>query len=102
MNGRMATLVMTRSSDSSYLKRVELQNGCLSRRDSNLFIPSTLAGSCIHNGQVDHETLCKNLDVTIDTYITYVEMALAFPSSVTLPFSDGGGPHSRYSGALLL
>ena len=73
MNGRMATLVTTRSSGSSYLNRVELQNGCLSRGHSNLFIPSTLAGSCIQNGQVDHKFLCKNLDLAIDTYISYVD-----------------------------
>ena len=42
---KLATLVTTRSSGSSYLNRVELQNGCLSRAHSNLFIPSTLNGS---------------------------------------------------------
>ena len=41
---RMATLVTTRSSGSSYLNRVELQNGCLSLGHANTFIPSTLAG----------------------------------------------------------
>ena len=41
---KLATLVTTRSSGSSYLNRVELQNGCLSRGHSNLFIPSTLSG----------------------------------------------------------
>ena len=35
------TLVTTRSSGDSFLNRVELQNGCLSRGYSNLFIPST-------------------------------------------------------------
>ena len=44
---KVATLVTTRSSGSSYLNRVELQNGCLSLGHSNTFIPSTLAGSCI-------------------------------------------------------
>ena len=41
--GRLATLVTTRSSGSSYLNRVELQNGCLSLGHANTFIPSTLA-----------------------------------------------------------
>ena len=40
--GRMASLLSSRSSGSSYL--VELQNGCLSRGYANLFIPSTLGG----------------------------------------------------------
>ena len=39
------TLVTTRSSGDSFLNRVELQNGCLARGHSNLFIPSTLAGA---------------------------------------------------------
>ena len=38
------TLVTTRSSGDSFLYRVELQNGCLARGHSNLFIPSTLCG----------------------------------------------------------
>lgn len=36
------TIVTTRSSGSSYLNRVELQNGCLAQAHSNLFIPSTV------------------------------------------------------------
>ena len=35
------TLVTTRCSGDSYLNRVELQNGCLSKGHSNTFIPST-------------------------------------------------------------
>ena len=37
--GRVVTLVTTRSSGSSYLNRVELQNGCLSLGHANTFIP---------------------------------------------------------------
>lgn len=73
LNERMATLVTTRSSGSSFLNRVELQNGCLSRGHSNLFIPSTLSGSCIENAQVNNDVLCNNLDLAIDTYISYVD-----------------------------
>ena len=47
LNVRLVTLVTTRCSGSSFLNRVEVQNGCLSRGHSNLFIPSTLSGSCI-------------------------------------------------------
>lgn len=73
LNERMATLVTTRSSGSSFLNRVELQNGCLSRGHSNLFIPSTLSGSCIENGEVNNQILCKNLDLAIDPCISYVD-----------------------------
>ena len=44
-HGKLVTLVSSRSSGSSYLNRVELQNGCLALGHNNLFIPSTLAGS---------------------------------------------------------
>ena len=51
-----ATLVTLRSSGSSYLNRVELQNGCLSLVHANLFIPSTLNGSCCSGSDVDKES----------------------------------------------
>ena len=72
LKGRLATLVTTRSSGSSYLNRVELQNGCLSRGHRNLFIPSTLSGSCMEKEQVNQDVLCKNLELAIDNYISFV------------------------------
>ena len=56
---KLVTLVTTRSSNSSYLNRVELQNGCLARAHANLFIPSTIHGSpmCPESGKVDKEVL---------------------------------------------
>lgn len=53
--GKVATIVTTHNSGSSFLNRVELQNGCLSQGHSNLFILSTLAGSCVdpNTGTVD-------------------------------------------------
>ena len=57
-----AIMVTIRSSGSSYKNRVELQNGCLALGHTNLFIPSTLNGSCMVSGQVDDDLLCKNLD----------------------------------------
>ena len=68
-------MVTTRSSGSSFLNRVELQNGCLSRGHSNLFIPSTLSGSCIEDGEINNDILCKNLNLAIDTYISYINKA---------------------------
>ena len=52
------------------MNHVELQNGCLTRAHSSLFIPSTIHGSCnAELGKIDHEILCKNLDTAIDIYI---------------------------------
>ena len=68
----IATLVTTRSSGSSYLNWVELQNGCLSLAHSNIFIPSTLGGSCFSadTGKVDKEKYNRNMDLATDVYIS--------------------------------
>ena len=73
--GKIVTLVTSRSSGSSYLNRVELQNGCLSLGHANTFIPSTLKGSCVNleTGAVDNAKLKENLDVAIDAYISRVD-----------------------------
>lgn len=56
---KVATLVTTRSSGSSYLNRVELQNGCLALGHSNTFIPSMIKGSCYdeETGTIDQGKL---------------------------------------------
>ena len=58
-NKKIATLVTTRSSGSSYLNHVELQNGCLSCGHAST---STLGGSCVdpESGSVDEQKL-KNI-----------------------------------------
>lgn len=70
--GSIATLVTTRSSGSSFLNKVELQNGCLALAHPNLFIPSTLGGSCFSSatGKVDKEKYTKNMDLATDVYIS--------------------------------
>ena len=70
--GSIATLVTTRSSGSSFLNKVELQNGCLALAHSNFFIPSTLGGSCFSSatGKVDKEKYTKNMDLATDVYIS--------------------------------
>ena len=62
--GNYITLVTTRN-------RVELQNGCLTQGHSNLFIPSTLKGSCCNEdtGAIDQDRLKANLDTATDMYI---------------------------------
>lgn len=64
----------TRDSGSSNKNRVELQNGCLALAHSNLFIPSTLNGSCLdsQSGNVDEGKLKQNLSDAIDVYISRV------------------------------
>ena len=60
---KVVTLVTTRSG-SSYLNRVELQNGCLSLGHANTFIPSTIGGSCMDEatGKLDTEKVKRNLN----------------------------------------
>ena len=72
--GKLVTLLTSRCSGSSFLNRVELQNGCLSLGHSNLFIPSTLNGACIdqQTGKVDREKLRANMESAMDVYIDRV------------------------------
>ena len=89
--GRLATLVTARSSGSSFLNRVELQNSCLTRGHSNLFIPSTLAGSCIETGRVNEETLKQNLELAIEIYIKRVDQSPCGESDIHL-FKGASAP----------
>ena len=70
--GTILELVTTRDAGSSNRNRVELQNGCLAQAHTNLYIPSTLNGSCMENGKVDQEKLLQNLNDAIDVYISRV------------------------------
>ena len=62
------TILTSRASGSSYLTRVELQNGCLALGHSNLFLPSTLGGN-EKSGQMDMDKVRKNLDLAASVYI---------------------------------
>ena len=75
---RLATLVTCRSSGTSYLNRVELQNGCPALGDTNLFIPSTLGGSPYDpdTGLLDMGQLRENLDMATSVYIDHVNNGL--------------------------
>ena len=67
------TLVTTRSSSDSFLNRVELQNGCLARGHSNLFIPSMLHGAPYNEtGDYDESKHCKNMEA-LSQYIQRVD-----------------------------
>ena len=72
----VVTLVSSPNSGASFRNRVELQNGCLALGHANLFIPSTLNGSCLTaSGGVDQNMLRKDLDSAIDVYISRVDGA---------------------------
>lgn len=67
-------LVSTRCSGDSYLNRVELQNGCLSRGHSNLFIPSTLHGSPYgSDGKIDEAKYKNNMTAAVQQYVERVD-----------------------------
>ena len=71
----MVTLISSRNG-ASFGNHVELQNGCLALGHANLFIPSTLNGSCLTaSGGVDQNMLRKNLDSAMDVYISRVDGA---------------------------
>ena len=68
------TLISSHSSGSSYLNRVELQNGCLALGHTNLFIQSTLGGTVFNpdTGKVDDSLLRENMEVATSVYIDRV------------------------------
>ena len=67
---KVSTLVISQSSGSSFMNHVELQNGCLTQAHSDLFILSTLNGSCVkESGKLDLSVLHQNLNSAINIYI---------------------------------
>ena len=69
-------LVTSRNSGASFRNRVELQNGCIALAHANLFIPSTLNGSCLNSGgMVNENVLRENLSSAIDVYLSRVDKA---------------------------
>ena len=71
---KAVTLVTARTSGSSYMNHVELQNGCLSLGHANTFLPLTSGGSRIDpdSGKVNG---AKLMDLAIDAYISRVSGA---------------------------
>lgn len=82
----VATLVTARNSGASYLNRVELQNGCLALAHANLFIPSTLSGSCFspETGKVDPERLTRNMDLATEVYMNHCNGAPCGDTTIQL------------------
>ena len=86
LKGSLATLVSTRCSGNSYLNCVELQNGCQALAHANLFIPSTMNGSCLDmkTGSIDQRKLKANLQAATDVYIERCNYAPCGDSQIVL------------------
>ena len=67
-------LVTSQNSGSSYLNRVELQNGSLALAHANIFNPSTLEGSCMDTttGKIEKEKYDKNMELATNVHISRV------------------------------
>lgn len=79
------TLVTTRCSGDSFLNRVELQNGCLARGHSNLFIPSTLLGAPYNDdGSFSEEKHKANMSQALGQYISRVDKTPCMKTTINL------------------
>ena len=97
------TLVTTRSSGYSFLNRVELQTGCLSRGHSNLFIPSTLSGDTYdEEGQFCEDKHCANMEAAIRQYIERVDDTPCMGTSIKLYRGNSDHPFLERRGRLLI
>ena len=81
---KVCTMVTARYAGGSYLNRVELMNGCLTRAHSNMFIPSTIHGSNFNESGIDDEALEKNLRTATQVYINRCNGAPAGRSTIKL------------------
>ena len=70
----VACQATARNSGCSYLSQVELQNGCMALTHANVFIPSTLGGTCmdINTGKTDEQKYENNMELATDVYINRV------------------------------
>ena len=79
------TLLTTCSSGDSFLNRVELQNGCLARGHSNLFILSTLVGVPYSGtGDYDESKHCENMEAALAQYIERVDQTPCMRTTISL------------------
>ena len=93
----VTTLVTTRSSGASYLNRVELQNGCMALAHANLFIPSTLAGSCLDSttGKVDPVKFRNNMQLATEVYINRVNGCPCGKGTITVIEGTDSAKHQE-------
>ena len=86
------TLVTACESGGSFKNQVELQNGCLARAHTGLFIASSLKGPSVNEatGQLDLQCLQANMKAAMDTYIARVDGAPCGSTAIHLfPGADG-------------
>ena len=93
----IACLVTSQNSGSSYLNRVELQNGCLALAHANIFIPSTLEGSCMDTttGKIDKEKYDKNMELATNVYISRVNQCPCEDSAIKLYHGTNSVEHQE-------
>ena len=92
----IATIITCRNSGASFRNRVELQNGCLSLAHTNLFIPSTLNGSCLEgDGKINHEKMQENLSSAIEIYISRVSGAPCGSAQIELYRGANSTEHQK-------
>lgn len=102
--GKTATLVTTRSSSSSHMNHVELQNGCLSLGHASTFIPSTLTGTCVdpETGKINEDKLSNNMELAIDAYISRVNGTPCRTTAIQLFIGVTNSSHVRNRESLLI
>ena len=97
------TLVTTRCTGDSFLNRVELQNGSLSKGHANMFIPSTLCGPHYNgNDKVDKEKFSENMSAAIGQYITRVDGTPCMKTFINLIKGPEKGKHVSRRKELLI
>jgi hypothetical protein len=95
-------MVTTRCSGDSFLNRVELQNGSLSKGHANMFIPSTLCGSHYKgNGGVDTDKFNENMSAAIKQYVTRVDGTPCMKTVIHLVEGSEMGTHTSRREKLL-
>ena len=87
------TMVTTRCSGDSFLNRVELQNGSLSKGHANMFIPATLCGSHYVNSGIDKGKFTENMSAAINQYITRVDGTPCMKTTINLIKGPEKGIH---------
>ena len=97
------TFVTTRSSGDSFLNRVELQNGCLARGHSNLFVPSTLVDNPYNeDGSFSSEKHKANMSQAIEQYIARVDKTPCMSTVINLYGGVEGNQYLKRREKLLI
>ena len=91
------------NSGASYLNRVELQNGCQALAHANLFVPSTLGGSCLdsNTGKVDPEKFKHNMKLATEVYMNRVNDCPCGEGTIKLYEGANSTTHQELRGKVI-